>query len=278
MSECKIDSINESYRENGSEEAGVKIAIKSDVLDAYDKQYVNDASKWRELGARNKAQNISKLCENYKYDRVLECGAGEGSLLSAADDLGVFSKLYAIEISTSGIDQINKRKISSLVEVKKFDGYKIPYPDDYFDLVYCSHVIEHVEHPRILLREIKRVSRRQIFEVPLDYKIGIDEDMEVCMKTGHINIYTPTIFKFLIRSEGFNILAELKEEVTTEIVRFNWYQNHKFKKTLRRELALKLMPIKSFIKQIVLGNKKFQEYENYTYSCLTEKGNELKIF
>jgi ubiquinone/menaquinone biosynthesis C-methylase UbiE len=230
------------------------------------------------LGARPKAQNIAEMCGRTKYKRVLEYGAGEGSLLNEVYSLGLFSELYAVEISSSGIDRINERNIVNLKEAKLFDGYQIPYPDDFFDLVYCSHVIEHVEHPRLILRELKRISKRQIFEVPLDYKVGIDRNMGHCMKTGHINVYTPSLFKFLLRSEGFDILKEHSAEVSVEAVRFNWYRNLKLDKTLKREFQLMIMPVKSAIKKFVMGRKKFDEFENYTYTCLTEGRGELKIF
>jgi ubiquinone/menaquinone biosynthesis C-methylase UbiE len=141
---------------------------------AYDEQYTDAMTEWRELGGRYKAENILTVCRDHTFAKVLECGAGEGSILKFLDASGAFSELYAIEVSDSGISQILRRGIPTLREVKKFNGYEIPYPDEAFDMVYCSHVIEHVEHPRLLLRELKRVSRFQVFEVPLDYSIGVD--------------------------------------------------------------------------------------------------------
>ncbi len=89
-----------------------------------------------------------------------------------------------------------------------FDGYKIPYPDNHFDLVICSHVMEHVEHERILLREIKRVSKNQIFEVPIDFSFYVDKKIKHFLAYGHINIYTPGLFRFLLLSENFEIVKD----------------------------------------------------------------------
>jgi hypothetical protein len=135
-----------------------------------------------------------------------------------------------------------------------------------------------VEHPRLLLRELKRISKKQIFEVPLDYFVGIDDNMKDCMTTGHINVYTPSLFKFLLRSEGFTILGDRREEVSVETIRYNWYKNLKLEKTFRREVALMGLPLKNAIKRLIMGKKKFAEFENYTYTCLTESSGKLEIF
>ena len=38
-----------------------------------------------------------------------------------------------------------------------FDGVNIPYPENYFDFILCSEVLEHAASPVLLMREIKRV-------------------------------------------------------------------------------------------------------------------------
>ena len=59
------------------------------------------------------------------------------------------------------------------------------------------------------MRELKRVSRYQIFEVPLNYKFSIEKQLELELSVGHINIYSPALFRFLLRTEGFEIIKEL---------------------------------------------------------------------
>ena len=38
-----------------------------------------------------------------------------------------------------------------------YDGITFPFPENYFDSVVCTQVLEHVEHPQILISEIYRV-------------------------------------------------------------------------------------------------------------------------
>ena len=66
------------------------------------------------------------------------------------------------------MEAIRAKNIPGLFDCKVFDGYTIPYDDNAFDLVVLSHVVEHVEHPRKLLYEAKRVARYVFIEVPLE--------------------------------------------------------------------------------------------------------------
>jgi len=184
------------------------INVNTDLHSKYDNQYFNEDGGWRELGAKFKAENILEISQGYTFNKVLEVGAGEGSILKNLSLSGFGNELYALEISESGIQKIKEKNIDKLKEALLFNGYQIPYPDDYFDLVVLSHVLEHVEFERILLREIKRVSRYQIIEVPRDYRTGVDAKVKHFLSYGHINVYTPSSIKFLLKTEGFEILKE----------------------------------------------------------------------
>lgn len=255
------------------------IEISKSIQKNYNEQYSEKKSKqWRELCAKYKALNIINLSKKYKFKKVLECGAGEGSILQYLDINSKFEELYAIEISDSGISQIKKRNIKSLKEVEKFNGYKIPYPDNYFDMVYCSHVIEHVEHPRIILRELKRISRYQIFEIPLDYNISISKNYKNYLSYGHINIYTPSLFKFLLKSEGYKIISELFKNTTRNVIKFNNYNNRGIKNNFYNNLKLNISFLIKIIKKIIIPKKYYKEYCYSAYACLAEGDKNIEIF
>ncbi|GLU51422.1 hypothetical protein Dfri01_08830 [Dyadobacter frigoris] len=182
--------------------------VSEKVKDSYSSQYDEKSVAWRTMGAKYKAQNIIELAKNIKFENVLEVGAGEGSILYWLSKWNFSKNLNCVEISESGIEMIKSKNIEHLKDVLLFDGYKIPYPDNHFDLVICSHVMEHVEHERILLREIKRVSKNQIFEVPIDFSFYVDKKIKHFLAYGHINIYTPGLFRFLLLSENFEILKD----------------------------------------------------------------------
>ena len=245
------------------------------LQEVYDAQYSDRSTEWRELCGRYKAENILSLIKGQSFPSLLECGAGEGSILKFLDASGQFDKLYALEISDSGIEQIQKRKIDRLVDVRKFDGYSIPYPEKFFDLACCSHVLEHVEHPRLLLRELKRVSAFQVFEVPLDYSVGVDRNVRNFLAYGHINVFTPSTFKFLLKSEGFEIISEKYSRATSDVLRFTW-QNQS--KPFLGELRLALRPLLNRLRKLQMGADRYNEFACNAYTCLARGTGELKIF
>lgn len=254
------------------------IGLSLKLKDAYNEQYSDKMTEWRELGGKYKARNILTVCQGYKFGRVLECGAGDGSILKYLNDSPEFSELYAVEISDSGIHQIRKRALSKLVEVKKFNGYTIAYPDGYFDMAYCSHVIEHVEHPRILLRELSRISALQVFEIPLDYSREVDGKVGQFLAYGHINIYTPSIFKFLLKSEGYEVLREHYSDTSREVIRYSWYRNMGIKRTFVSDAKLMLLPWLRILRRLVHRAGYNREFGFSAYTCLAKGSSELKIF
>jgi ubiquinone/menaquinone biosynthesis C-methylase UbiE len=254
------------------------IKISKNIQSTYDNQYTDKITQWRELGGKYKSQNIIKIIGEKSFQKVLDFGAGEGSVLTYLDKNNQFKELYALEISDSGIAQIKNRELENLKELRKFDGYTTEYSDNEFDLIYCSHVIEHVEHPRLVLREIKRISKFQVFEIPLDYSKNVDSKMGHFLGYGHINIFTPSLFKFLLKSEGFEIENEIHSDMDMEILEFNWYHNQKLKKTFKRKILAHLITNKSKIAKMLFGKEKSKEFYHAAYTCFTSHSGDLKIF
>jgi SAM-dependent methyltransferase len=117
------------------------------------------------------------------------------------------------------------------VDVKQFDGYHLPYADGFFDLAILSHVLEHVEYPRALLREIKRVARHLVIEVPCEYARGADARIEHFLSYGHIDLYTPTLLRFLLRSEGFAIIRDRLTRATRDVQEYSYFENAQRRRT-----------------------------------------------
>ncbi len=252
--------------------------LTDSVKSAYDDFYTNDQSEWRMLGAKYKAQNIIDVCKTIKPIRVLEVGAGDGSILQLLDQQQFAPELYALEIAQSGVDQIQNRNLAHLKEVKAFDGYQIPYEDNSFDLVILSHVLEHVEHERILIRELKRVANYLVIEVPKDYRYGVDQRIKHFLSYGHINMYTPTSLRFLLQSEGLTILADKLSLTDTEITKFNDFVIRKIPKTFAKNLKIELIYRTKKTLGNILGKKKKEQLAN-AYTVLVKKSDQnIQIF
>ena len=196
------------------------IEMSKELKEKYDSQYSDNTEEWRKTGAIGKAANIIDLTKGFSFNKVIDIGAGDGNILAQLSSQNYCSDLTAAEISDSAIQQIKKKKIDGLSEIKQFDGYNLTYDDNQFDLAICSHVIEHVEHPRKLLREIKRISKNQVFEIPIDFSLRVDRRFKHFNSYGHINIYSPALFNFLLYSEGFEILKIKYALYEKEVIEF----------------------------------------------------------
>lgn len=217
------------------------------IKETYNNQYLNENREWRNLGGKQKSQNIINLCSQIKFKNVLDVGSGDGAVLNFLDKNNFCDEITSIEISDSGIEAIKEKQLKSLKNVQKFDGYKIPFSDNVFDLALCSHVIEHVEHPRILLREIARVSKYQYFEIPIDFSFHVDMKLKHYLDYGHINIFTPSLFKFLLKSEGYEIIDEKFLFSSKELVKYQFKNN---KKRYYIQLFKNFIISKTFIRKI----------------------------
>jgi len=246
----------------------VTIGVSPALQAAYDAYYGPEIAAWRTLGGRYKAENILAVCRGRRFDKVLECGAGDGSILEFLDASGAFKAFWATEISASGIAAILRRHIPRLREARSFNGYALPFADREFDLVVCSHVFEHVEHPRILLRELARVGDWQAFEIPLDYSLGVDRNFKALRRYGHINIFTPSLFRFLLLSEGYEIVAERFTQTALDVVRYNWYKNLNIPPSLVTELRIRTWDWYRRARRWLVGRARYEEFGCAAYTCL----------
>ncbi len=252
--------------------------ISGNVKTAYDEFYNKHDEAWRMLGAKYKAQHIVDVCKGHNFKKVLEVGAGDGSILKFLADQNFAPEYHAVEISESGVAHILSRNINDLLSVQLFDGYKLPFEDNSFDLIILSHVLEHVEHERMLLREIKRVANHCIIEVPLDYRPGVDQRIKHFLAYGHINVYTPTSLRYLLRTEGFEIINDLTSLIEPEVTRFNTYINQKKPKSIITDLKISgEFIVKNNIGNIFGKNRKEQLANAYTVLC-KKANDQVNIF
>ena len=196
-----------------------EIKISDHLHGNYADYYENGNSEWRRLGALGKVDNIVSLCGDLPRSSVLEIGAGEGSILKRLSELNFGDELYALEISSSGVEAIKNKRISRLTECKVFDGYHVPYDEKRFDIAILSHVVEHVEHPRQLIYEASRVARYVFIEVPLEDTFRLPRNF-VFDTVGHINFYSPNTIRQLVQSCNLRVLTQITKNPSKDMYTF----------------------------------------------------------
>ncbi|WP_420321736.1 class I SAM-dependent methyltransferase [Flagellimonas sp.] len=73
---------------------------------------------------------------------------------------------YPCDLNPDAFHYPNRQKIS------KVDITNIPFESNYFDLILCNHVLEHVPEDKKAMAELFRVMKTNgfgIFQVPMDY-------------------------------------------------------------------------------------------------------------
>jgi len=203
--------------------------------------YYGGESEWRRLGAMEKARNIQLLCGDIRHRKVLDIGAGEGSILQLLEESGFASSLYALEISSSGVDVIRGRNLKTLQECRLFDGYSVPYGDKEFDLVILSHVLEHLEFPRKLLYEADRVAHHVFVEVPLEDTIR-QKDSFVFDTVGHINDFSERSIRRFVQSCRLQVIAQQTTNNSLPVYTFQFGKFGGLARFVIKQALLRLVP------------------------------------
>lgn len=110
--------------------------------------------------------DIWSLYENFSGKiNLLDVGARTGAGTALIGYLHQIYSLNRLKIETEAIDIDDTfvtyaRKHYPQANLKKGDLFKIDSKS--YDLVLCSHTIEHVDDPKIFLHELKRVARQYV--------------------------------------------------------------------------------------------------------------------
>jgi len=73
--------------------------------------------------------------------KILEYGCGAGQNIATIEDA------VGYDVSAEAVEACKRRKIGTIASAREI-------PRDYFDIVFCRHVLEHLEHPLHVLRDL----------------------------------------------------------------------------------------------------------------------------
>lgn len=184
------------------------------------------------LWHRGKLSSVLQLADGNNMF-VLDIGCASGWFLNQLSIKYPFAKCYGIDVYRNAI-QYGKKHYKSL-DLAVADAHKLPFSNDYFDLVICTEVLEHVKNPEKVLREIKRVLRpdgkaivemdsgnflfRAIWYWWTNMRKGV-------WRESHIHFFNAKILENMIKDLGF-VIAQKKVFNVTMAVAFLLRKNEK---------------------------------------------------
>ena len=183
-------------------------------------------ARWRALGAVNKADHVIALCTSAGVSAdglaidTLDVGCGDGALLCELRRRGFGRRLAGVEITQAAVEIARKRQQIDRVEL--YDGIHLPARDGAYELGVLSHVLEHVPEPAALLKEVARVCRAVVVEVPLEANVSARRASKRvhAAEVGHLQRLDRAAVHALVSRAGLSILAELDDPLPIEFHRF----------------------------------------------------------
>lgn len=155
-------------------------------------------------------------------DKMLDVACKNGSLLINASDK--FRHAFGVDISGKAIEQAGKdirgHGLSNKISLRKADFENgLPFKANYFDLVTCIAILEHLFDPEKAILEAKRVLRKGgylIVEVPnvawLPLRLSLlfgsrpRTSWAPGWDGGHLNYFTFGSLEELLEKSGFKVL------------------------------------------------------------------------
>lgn len=160
-----------------------------------------------------------------KPKKILEVGCGRGFYIKSVSLCDFPTEIVGIDVSKQYLEAARRlNKNDKRVALKKGSIYNLPYPDNYFDCIICSEVLEHLDDDLAGAKELHRVLAPKgiaLYSVPhTKFPFLWDPLNWVLMLFGthihkdkwwiagiwadHERLYTVESFQKVLRSAGFS--------------------------------------------------------------------------
>lgn len=181
--------------------------------DFYETTYLKKNPTLDVADCRWKHDQIRDLLDfDYKIENVLEVGCGSGVLLERVGERLDPGLSIGCDISEGILKK--SRMLAGANSYVRADAEHLPFKDFSVDLVYFFDLLEHVQSPGEVLRELGRVSKDAMVAVPIEsgyisdlvYRLmrtlGRETNLE---RYGHIHRFTRGKCLSLLEKSGMSI-------------------------------------------------------------------------
>ncbi|MBU2473099.1 class I SAM-dependent methyltransferase [Patescibacteria group bacterium] len=130
-----------------------------------------------------------------KSDTIIELGCGAGDIMQ---NIKHAQELWGIDLSDFMLKLAQQKKYKVPVKFIKanIEEFSKKIIDLKFDKIYCSEVLEHVENPDIVLKQIKKISKKDsIIVVSIPNEKLINKIKMILQKLRLFTLFFPNISK-----------------------------------------------------------------------------------
>jgi ubiquinone/menaquinone biosynthesis C-methylase UbiE len=118
---------------------------------------------------------VINLIPQNPQQKILDIGCGDGVLLSLISN----GSLYGVDLDQTSLDFASTKVKAKLIQAP---ATKLPFKDNFFDIVLATEIIEHLTQPEKLIQEAKRVLKaggRIILTTPVQQPGKLTDQLHV---------------------------------------------------------------------------------------------------
>jgi len=108
-----------------------------------------------------RARFIFEIVQREKPNYILDIGCGRGFYIKGLSLFDFPKEIYGIDTNESYLSIAKRQTKDKRIHVQTGSIYQLPFPKNYFDLIICSEVFEHLTDEKRAVAEIKRVLKKQ---------------------------------------------------------------------------------------------------------------------
>ena len=193
-----------------------------------------------DMALKRRAKRMIQQLELKNGDKILDLGCGDGYYSYLLSRFSLKIKVTGIDNHAAAIESAKRQARKKNVKFIIGNAEKLPFPENYFDKIVMSEIIEHVKDDERVLREARRVLKSGgilVLTTPnKDYPFlwdpinwTLEHLFNFHIKSGffagiwnqHLRLYKPGDLKKRLEKAGFKVVS--CELLTNWCVPFNHY-------------------------------------------------------
>jgi len=140
--------------------------------------------------------------------QTLDIACGTGFLLTKIN-----GKKYGVDMSEEMLSIAKQKNIQNLVLKKSF-AQKLTFENNFFDYVVCTEAFHHFEDPLLVLKEIKRVLKKDGILIIVDVNFfRLFNFLAEKYEPGCVHIYSKSDFQNVFKTAQLKLIKQERRRV-----------------------------------------------------------------